>query len=372
MLKIKNSIFPRRLLSITSIIAFMVLGLILSSMVIIDGVATPTEDDESDSSNISDIFDIEDEEDNDHDDDGVEDDIEEANERELKIEVSSEEAKIASERKIGTQKDEIKIEVKTTDEPEVKVEYSSEVDSLEIELAFKIRFYLLAEYLDLDSNGVYNETIDELVQEIRLDSIDYEPISLQTVPGAGNTTLYIMNITSSNRIFSLQFYLANEFANVNGVLIAPTEVKLDIAINNFPFLNESSLLALELKLEAESEYKHEEDTEDEVEGRSENEEGVDVEMNGFFGFFSWNENAFIDGVITPILASPVSEDNLNSNEQKIYLNYPHGTNILHDPKIGVEGIIQAGSQSLTNGFLVPISIIALSVASGLFIRKKRR
>ena len=63
-----------------------------------------------------------------------------------------------------------------------------------------------------------------------------------------NTTVHLFKSSTVDGMFTLQFYVAGEFTPVNGSLIAPTEVKIDIGIHDFPYMNESSLLALYTKL----------------------------------------------------------------------------------------------------------------------------
>jgi hypothetical protein len=332
------------------------------------------DDNESETSHPEDETKTEDEEDesSDTDDDGVEEEEEETNERELDIDAKDEEVKIESHLKLGEKKDEIHLEFKVIDEPEIKLEYESESGSTEIELEFKIRFYSLIEYNDEDLNGMFNESQDELVQEIRLDSVEYSPIQYTIETTDTSTSLHIINVTTSDGLFSLQSYLANEFAVVDGALITPTEMKIDIGINNFPYMSNSSMLALKLRLEAEKEYDFDEETEDENEGRSNNEEEVEVTMNGFTGFFSWSENAIVDGAIQSVKASQVNDDDMDPTEQKIYLNYPRGSKILHDPKIGVESILQVSGVSSVPGFLSPIALLALAILSGLIVIYRKR
>ncbi|MHA1211371.1 MAG: hypothetical protein ACTSSH_02815, partial [Candidatus Heimdallarchaeota archaeon] len=55
------------------------------------------------------------------------------------------------------------------------------------------------------------------------------------------------------------------------------------------------------------------------------------------GFFSWSEIALVDGVEQPVLASPFEADDF---EHKLYLNYPLGDLIIHDPKVGVMNVLQ--------------------------------
>ncbi|MHA2238242.1 MAG: hypothetical protein ACXAB2_07720 [Candidatus Hodarchaeales archaeon] len=362
---------------ITVIALLTLLGLTFSALIPTTGFpgVILTEHDETDELDDQNTDEIEDgDENNDDDDDGIDDDEEEVNERELQVETSAKEVQIQSKLKNGGNEDEIEIEFKTSDEPEIKVEYESEAGSLEIELSFKVRFYSLIEFNDMNSDGIYNESVDEFVQEVRLDDshIGYLPIE-HTSEAVSNTTLHIINVTSTDGVFSLKFFVVEEFTLIDGVLVTPTEMKIDIGINDFPYANDTSMLALKLRLEAETEYEHDDETEDEVDERATEEAEVDVTMNGFTGFFSWSENVLVDGVMKNVKSSPVEDDDIDINEQKIYLSYPRGTNILHDPKIGVEGILQTvDTPSGIPGFESIVTLVAIFLASIIAIYRRKR
>jgi hypothetical protein len=315
-----------------------------------------------------------DEEDEDEDDDGVDDDDEAVNERSLQIEANEKEVQIQSKLKNGENEDSIEIEFTVTDEPEIQVEYESEFGSTEMELSFKVKFYSLIEYNDTNLDGLYNESDDDLVQELRLDDshVGYLPISYITEL-VGSTTIHIINATTTDGVFSLQFFIAEEFVLIDGALVTPTEMKIDIGINDFPYMSDSSILALKLRLEAETEYEQDEDTEDEEGERATSEVEVEVTMNGFTGFFSWSENVLVDGIMKHVKASAVDIDDLDSTKQKMYLNYPRGTKILHDPKIGVAGILLIATSPMgAPGFETLIAAFAFFTAAIVTIYRRRR
>ncbi len=388
---IKLSYVKRHLVAFLTIP--LLLGLLFATVLPITGITgmTVVDDDETSEISESETTEVdkdeteeknesetsEDEDDEDEDEDGIGDEEEEKNERALQIEASEKEVQIESELKNGENKDSIEIEFKVTDEPEIKVEYESENGSNEIELSFKVKFYSLIEYNDTNLDGIFNESEDDLVQELRLDTshVEYLPISYSTEL-IGNTTIHIINAITTDGVFSLQFFIAEEFALVNGSLITPTEMKIDIGINDFPFINETSDLALKLRLEAEVEYENDEETEDEEGERATSEAEVEVTMNGFTGFFSWSENVLVDGNVMQVKASPVDDDHDSDfGEQKIYLNYPRGNKILHDPKIGVAGILQVAGVPLgtgTPGFEAIIVAFTIFIASVITIYRHRR
>ena len=356
-------------------------GLLFASLIPVSGfegklMDDDTETDELDETESSETEELETEtenedEDEDTDDDSIDDETEERNKRETETEIENYSVQVKSELKNGENKDEIKIKFTVDDNPKFKLEYSSEAGDLEYELEFTIKFKSITEYNDLDSNGVYNKSIDEKVQEYRFEDIDFLPIEYSTVE---NTTIKEFNATTVDGVFSLFFYVSGEFALIDGSLVAPTEMKIDIGIHDFPYMNETSRLALYTKLESESEYEYDEDTESEVKGFSSEEVEVEVSMGEFTGFFSWSEIVNVDGTDQSVLTSPLGNDDIDDNEQKIYLNYPHGIHIVHDPKLGVTGLLSMVPPSAgVDGFSSIISLLAfVSIGVLAVYRRKRR
>jgi len=360
------------------VFAFMAIllmaGLLFASLIPVSGVEGKLQDDGTETDEIDETSEIEnedEEEDEDTDDDSIDDETEERNRRETETEIEDYSIQVKTELKNGENKDEIKIKFSVDDNPKFKLEYSSEAGDLEYELEFTIKFKSITEYNDLDSNGMYNKSVDEKVQEYRFEDIEFLPIQYSTIE---NTNITKFNATTVDGVFSLVFYVSGEFALIDGSLVAPTEMKIDIGIHNFPYLNETSRLALYTKLESESEYEYDEETDDETEGFSSEEVEVEVTTGEFTGFFSWSEIVVVDGIDQSVLASPIGNDDIDDNEQKIYLNYPHGIHIIHDPKIGVTGLLSMVSPSIgVDGFSAMITIFAF-VSIGVFTvyRRKRR
>lgn len=382
-LKMKKTNFLAPMLMI------FLLGLILSSTLLVQGMALVANDDEDETS-VTTSEDNEDNDDNketkDEDNDGIEDDEEEVNERDVKFEIKENQVKIESELKIGEKKDEIKVEFDIEDKPKFKIEYQSESNTNEIKLEFSVIFYGLIEFIDSNSDGIYNESDDQIVQKTEFDSMEFLPIIYTTQKTETNTTIHIFNATAANGVFTVIFYVVGEFTLIDGTLITPTEVKIDIGIHDFPYKDNSSALALQIKLESETDYEEKSETEDEKQGYASNEYAAETTMNGFTGFFSWSGQVLVDDQNQTVLTSPVEEDDIDPNEQKLYLNYPHGIHIVHDPKIGVAGVLQIPSipsEIVSNllailelskeGYLVSITAFTLLVlsVSVLYRRKKR-
>ena len=293
----------------------------------------------------------------DDDDDGVDDDIEESHKRDIELQFEPNEIQIESTLRNGAQKDEIKLKIQYESEGlSIEIGYESEMssdNSTELELEFEVTFRELIEFVDMDDDGIYNPSVDTTIQEVALDSFQpaiYTPLNL-----SDDTLLHYFVVNTTDGVFAAHIYLVEEFDIVNGTFIKPTQTKIDIEITDFDYIDGSSQLALYTKLESEAEYEDDEHTENEEDGYSSDEKGVVAGNVDFAGFFTWTENATIDGISKEVLGSPLQTDDDDVNEQKMYLNYPRGNHIYHDPIMGVMALPVAPSDIT---LIVVVSIVA--------------
>ena len=296
----KQTLFLGGLLFILVFSSLMYIPVIASDDDEEDGV--PTDDEDNDG--------IPDDEE-DEDDDGVHDHDEDENKRKLQIEVSDYEAHIESSLQTGDVHNEFSVEMHAEDEGlKFQFEFEKDNGTVETELEFEVVLSEIIEYIDDPMDGYYNESIDEVVQVVKLD--DWNPI-VYTIETIGNDTVHVFSIETNDSVFSATIYITGEFTVVNDILVAPTQLKIDIGIHNFNYTEDDSQLALKVKLESEREvdYEDDEETEDEELGHSDNEHEVEILLDEYSGFFSWIETAMIDGVEHEVKVTPLE---MNSEE----------------------------------------------------------
>ncbi|MBY8992535.1 MAG: hypothetical protein KGD58_17450 [Candidatus Lokiarchaeota archaeon] len=303
----------------------------------------------------------------------MDDDYEDSETRDIQIEIDTGQIEIESKLRQGSTVDEIEMQVKyDSDGVEIEVSYESEFTSeneTEFEIEFSVTFRKLIEFVDQNANGIYEPAIDTTIQEVALNS--FHPVTYSTSVISGNTTLHYLLINSTDGVFKAHLFVAEEFTILNETLITPTETKIDIEIENFNYLDMNSQLALYVKLESEAGYEDDDKTEDESDGYASYEDGVKTTNSSYMGFFTWEENATVDGMSKPVLSSTIEVDDDDELEQKLYLNYPRGTHIYHDPKVGIAALT-------SNTQLLPIiligSILGILAAAGIvlvIIRKRK-
>ncbi len=303
----------------------------------------------------------------DDDGDGVDDDFEDSKTRTLSISFEDDRIEIETVLRANLTKNKIKFEIRNnTNGLEVGVEFIPNYDPLtntsEIELEFEITFQEIVEYVDLDQDNVFNDATDNEIQVIPLDDFQTTQYSIISISPETDLHYFIVNTTDGK--FTAHIYISEEFEIVNNTLITPSETKIAIEINNFNFFNSNSRLALYTKLESGVDYQEKESTEDELAGYALNEKAVYTLNNNNIGFFSWEKNATVDGKSKEVFVSDIETDDTEPTEQKTYLNYPNGTLIYHDPKIGIEGL---SIPSHEGGVISGYSILAILGAAMLGI-----
>lgn len=292
----------------------------------------------------------------DDDGDGIDDDFEDSKTRSLSITFEHDKIEVETVLRTGNNKNKIEFEIRNnTNGLEVGVEFTPNHDSLsnisEIELEFEITFKEIVEYVDLDQNNVFDDLIDNEIQVVPLE--DFQTTQYSIISISPDTDLHYFIINTTDGIFRAHIYIAEEFEIVNNTLITPSETKIAIEIVNFNYINPNSRLALYTKLESDVDYEEKENTEDEQFNYAADETGVFISNFSSVGFFTWENNATIDGISKQVYTSEIETDDTEPDEQKLYLNYPNGTMIYHDPKIGIEGLsIPPGEEEAISGYLI--------------------
>jgi len=321
----------------------------------------------------------------DDDNDSIDDDFEEEKKRDIGVEIEADKIEVESILRSGLTKNKIEFNIQNdSNGVEIGVEYTPDYDSSsnssEIELEFEVTFKEIVEYVDVDDNGMYNDSIDTEIQVLALSN--FQPTYYEVQSISNDTDLHYFLVTTTDGVFSAHIFIAEEFEIVNDTLITPSETKIDIEIDNFNYLNQNSRLALYTKLESGIDYEEHEDTEDEENEYDDNEAGVFTSNNTNVGFFTWKKNATIDGISQAVLISDIEDDEFEPNEQKLYMNYPNGTLIYHDPKIGIEGLSSSTNNpppppgSTIPGFelitFLSVSVIGVIVVGYIVYKKKSR
>jgi predicted transcriptional regulator len=179
-----------------------------------------------------------------------------------------------------------------------------------------------------------------------------------TINNVTGNLLHYIKYTTIDSILTAHFYIAEEYHQINGTLLQPLQMKIDIELLNYSYVSNASQLALKLVFESEVEYEENDDTYDEEEGYANEEMGLRIGEQEYRGYFTWAEQAEIDGVLQNVNASDIITD--STTRGHLFLSYPRGNHIYHDPKIGVTYLGQSFD------YVALIVIISLLAFIGLF------
>lgn len=297
----------------------------------------------------------------DSDDDGIDDETEEHNERGVHIDFEPYEIELKSVLLSGDTHHEIEIEVDSWEEIKVQFEFSKFNNTPEPEIEISVEFREIIEFQDNNDNGKYDGGDDE-VSTYDLREAGYEEIDYTTRTTTDGETEHILTAQTTDGVFMVVVHAVGNFATIESGTLSPSEVKIDLIITNYPYEEEDTQLALFSKLESEEEME-----EEHGEGGTDNEEKVVITAADAEAYFSWAENADVDGVDTPVLTTTKTEEDGDMN---IYFNYKRGETINHDPKLGVPYVtlstVPTGSGDDDSGLRAATYVAAL-VAGGLVI-----
>ncbi|MFW9865291.1 MAG: hypothetical protein ACFFEN_04260 [Candidatus Thorarchaeota archaeon] len=306
----------------------------------------------------------------DSDDDGIDDDFEDINKRDIDLDIAPNEITVESFRRSDNLKDQIITTIiYTEDGIKFRVNYKVNAKS-EYDFTFNIAFPTIVEFVDVDFNGIYNPEIDKNIQNFSLG--EFSPAIYEKTNISKDSELHHLKIQTVNNTFTAHIYFSEEFTLIKNSLITPVQAKIDIEISNFTYLNGSSQLALYTRLESDTQFSEVEETEDEINKYAVNEGGLTTSLEDNTGYLIWRENALIDNSSEEIFISEIMEDSIGDYTEKTYINYPQGENIYHSFKIGIEGLLLSVKSSPLPITVILLVICALSAIAAYSIYHYRK
>ncbi len=263
-----------------------------------------------------------------------------------------------------------------SDGPSISFELLPDSQSSKSELDFVLDFKRLVEYVDENNNGFFDEQ-DSVLSEYLLNVADFEDINYSTVESDDGQQLWVASVSTSDSVFSLILYVSGNNSEFEQIILRPSEVKFDVLISNFSFVNESSDIALEMNMSTTHSVSVQSQTDDEKKGFAKNEAALNISSGLYEAFFSWISSASVDGVTQEVNVSlssstveVVSNDSKTVSKQtSVFFCYPQGQTIVHDPKVGVVeqsvesvvGLLHASTASVVS------YVVACCVATVIFI-----
>lgn len=234
----------------------------------------------------------------------------------------------------------------------------------------------LIEYNDINENGKYDRN-DVIASTLFMSNITFTNITYSNSTTPEGKTITLLETHTPDNLFSIVIYVTSEQTSLFNTIISPEEIKIDFNIFRYPFVNETSQLALITHIETPYSITSEQNTSDEKQGKATQESGLNISSGSHRGFFSWANGATIDNISRPVNVTVLTEieQTFTGNTQEtmthtqVIFSYPRGEIISHDPKIGVLDILQDILPSvlqfeyLSAIYLITCVISAISVAN---------
>jgi hypothetical protein len=208
---------------------------------------------------------------------------------------------------------------------------------------------------------------------------DYAEVRESEVLTRDGETAIVYAMTNASGVFTVTVASTHRFARLPGDrLLSPMEVKADIEFRGWTYTRSDSRLALQVEINSSALPRVDETSEDERAGWATDEAAVTVASGSNSLFFSWDAAATVDGVSTPVEATPLEPS--GSGYEMMFV-YGRGAVIVHDPKVGAVSnafwSIWFQPRTTPPAFDATFYIVGIGAAAGVvgatvFLRRRRR
>lgn len=140
--------------------------------------------------------------------------------------------------------------------------------------------------------------------------------------------------------------------------------KFDIAFSGFAYSSETSQLALRSAFAAKNAAYHADRADP----------ALVAEDDGRLAVFDWKDEVVVDGVEHPVLATVYLGEGAAEGTAQLYLSYPRGEEILHDPSLGfvtVQSVAVAKQVLLHPASYAVAALVAVVFVAGGWLARKR-
>ena len=247
-------------------------------------------------------------------------------------------SRIRSQWRLNNSIDAFEIEFTIDPEPVMILYYMPDGNTSNVQLTFKITLKKLVEFADLNNNGRF-DYIDSEISTYAFENVNFTNITYSNETLISGETVLTMETQTFDNVFEIKMYISDNFTSFNKQILSPSEMKIDFQINQYPFLENNTPLALIMEITTNHNLSIEAESFDEKQGYAFNESAVNISSMHYSGFLSWLNTVSVDGINKSIQASILEEEHPGMEGVEtirfISFSYPHGAEIIHDPKIGV-------------------------------------
>jgi hypothetical protein len=199
------------------------------------------------------------------------------------------------------------------------------------ELLARIVMRDIVEFRDANANGLLDEG-DEFVSFYDLGSVECQQLEYRNQTIAGDMHVHTLTARTQDGVFAVVSRIPDTPPDGPEAL-SNSWMKIDIGIEDFPYQDGDTQLALRTRLETQARLTIVEDSLSR-DGYVAEGEGVVEFQDGGLGFYSWLPNATVDGESARIGTT------VRTVEAGVEIDhvYKRGGSILHDPKLGMPSL----------------------------------
>jgi hypothetical protein len=198
-----------------------------------------------------------------------------------------------------------------------------------------------------DQEGFYEQTGESDDTMTWYERPGYKPVESERVNGPQDSVEVLLSAETDNGVFGLDMHISNTIILSEELRLSPYEVKIDFIINDYPYVEDDTIVALcSIVASANANWNTGlpevyDDWRSNVE-----EDGIYFDMGDVsegVGYFSWFKNASLDGVNTEVKQTTLvqfsafewtPEQTTRIDLKYVAFTYGRADSIIHDPKLG--------------------------------------
>jgi hypothetical protein len=274
--------------------------------------------------------------------------------RKVDVQVGPKQVEVTSKLQGGSGEDEFGFRFEATSRIRIELQYSNKGEGAQATIQMAVAFQKIIEFEDANGDGILGPE-DEVVSTYDLEGAQYADFEYQTRTTLDGKTEDVITGSTADGVFKVVSHMAGTQTRVRSGELSPSWVKIDLVIEDFPYVRAMTRLALRTRVETQAQVAMRQNATTAAYLGLE-ESGVEARAGDMVAYYAWLRNAEIDGAQRQVRS--VTEQNGGTN---VYLCYEHGQNITHDPRLG----LPVGSSVTDGGFDLKAKALPYILALGV-------
>lgn len=274
--------------------------------------------------------------------------------RKVDVEMGPKQVDVTSRLQGDSGEDEFGFRFEATNQIRIELKYSNKGDGAQATIQMAVAFQQIIEFEDANGDGILGPE-DEVVSTYGLEGAQYANFEHQTRTTLDGKTEDVITGSTADGVFKVVSHMAGTQTRVQAGELSPSWAKIDLVIEDFPYVRATTRLALKTRVETQAQVAVRQNA-TVAAYLGPNESGVEARTGDMVAYYAWLRNAEVDGAQKQVRS--VTEQNGGTN---VFLCYEHGQNITHDPRLG----LPVGSAASDGGFDLMAKALPYVLALGV-------